>query len=209
MIRNWKQFNEKFSDGKVDQIRSIYNDLIDEYDAHDPGIVGWSNTQRQRSRFNQLIKYVNSGDRILDYGCGVGDLYRIAKRKGFIYQGVDINSNMIDKAKSKYKDANFESIEDTHDFIKYDYDWFIASGVFSNYMTEQEMISVVKPAFERAKKGLAINFLDADYADEDPDYLRGYNPKKLFNLLKQKISSNIEMIDDYLPGEDFTIIFKK
>lgn len=209
MIKRYKQFNEELSSDKINTIRSIYNELIDDHESGESGIVGWTNHSRQEIRFQQLIKYIQKGDYILDYGCGVGDFYPFAKKLGAIYQGIDINPNMIENAKIKYPDAKFYSMDSAFEFEKYDYDWFIASGVFSNYMTVNEMISIIKPAFEKAKKGLAVNFLHYAYASEKDVYLRGYNPNKLFKLLKQNISSDIEIIDNYLPKEDFTIIFRK
>ena len=66
---------------------------------------------------------------------------------------------------------------------------------------------VVKPAFEKAHKGLAVNFLNATETIRNDAYLRGYDPKRLSKLLSKRIGPN-ELIEGYLPN-DFTLIFKK
>lgn len=206
--------NEGLDEDKIKKIRSVYNNLMVMKDPKDSGIVGWRTHENQRVRFDQLVKYIKSGDAILDYGCGVGDLSKYLKDKYEVdYIGIDINENMIKAAKGKYPDSDFHAMDSAFDFEKYDYDWFIASGVFSNYMTEEEMLSVIKPAFNKSRKGLAINFLISDNiskfngSPETDGYLRGYDPKKLYKLFKD-ITPNVEVITGYA-SDDFTIILKK
>lgn len=213
MIKKWKKFNEELDEDKIKKLRGVYNDLISYNNPDNSAIVGWRSHRNQEARFEVLLKYVKSGDSILDYGCGVGDLSKFIKDKGLDYIGIDINDGMVEIAKKKYPENQFFTMNSAFDFEKYDYDWFVASGVFSNYMTVKEMISVIKPAFDKANKGLAINFLLSEKiyphgCPEIPGYLRGYDPDKLSNLFKKEISNNVETVIGYVP-DDFTLILKK
>jgi cyclopropane fatty-acyl-phospholipid synthase-like methyltransferase len=213
MIKKWKNFNEELKSDRVEKIRGVYNDLISMESPDRPGIVGWRSHKNQQSRFKVLLKYVKSGEQILDYGCGVGDLSKFVKDSGIKYIGIDINENMIKLASEKYPDSEFHSMDSAFDFEKYNYDWFIASGVFSNYMNEDEMISVIKPAFEKSSKGLGVNFLlskdvHRDGCPENEEYLRGYNPEKLRDRFKKEITNNVELIQGYV-SDDFTLILRK
>ncbi len=58
------------------------------------------------SDFAVLQDYINSGDKILDLGCGNGRLKEIIGNKADYY-GVDISGSLIRIAKSKYPDGNF------------------------------------------------------------------------------------------------------
>lgn len=45
---------------------------------------------------------INSGDKVLDFGCGNGRLLEILQDKKIDYYGTDISQNLIDLAKNKY-----------------------------------------------------------------------------------------------------------
>ena len=51
-----------------------------------------------------------SGSRVLDVGCGVGDLYGYALRQGLRvrYTGLDILPEMVAHARGRYPEARFE-----------------------------------------------------------------------------------------------------
>ncbi|MFA7319377.1 MAG: methyltransferase domain-containing protein [Parcubacteria group bacterium] len=47
---------------------------------------------------------INSGDRVLDFGCGNGRLLEILKNKKIEYYGVDVSQKLVDLAKNKYQE---------------------------------------------------------------------------------------------------------
>lgn len=63
---------------------------------------------RDWPEFAVFKKYIKSGDKVLDAGCGNGRLFDYLKELEVEYQGVDISPKLIDKAKSKYPEAKFE-----------------------------------------------------------------------------------------------------
>ncbi len=52
----------------------------------------------------ELKKYVEEEEKVLDLGCGTGRLYEIFKDKKIDYIGVDFSENLIAKAKEEYGD---------------------------------------------------------------------------------------------------------
>lgn len=65
--------------------------------------------------FEILIKEIHKGDKILDIGCGTGNLSIVIASKGADVKGIDINTEMLKIAKSKLEDldvvGNVEFIE--------------------------------------------------------------------------------------------------
>ena len=50
---------------------------------------------------------VKPGERILDLGCGTGDLAKQIQEQGAEVIGIDASPDMIAKAKAKYPDLDF------------------------------------------------------------------------------------------------------
>jgi SAM-dependent methyltransferase len=51
---------------------------------------------------NLVAEYVQSGERILDAGCGNGRLYELVKDKPVFYEGIDGSSRLVALAEKKY-----------------------------------------------------------------------------------------------------------
>lgn len=58
--------------------------------------------------FLSLVKHIKSGDIVLDLGCGNGRLYPLIEQKGAKYLGVDVSSNLLNKAQKSYPKAHFK-----------------------------------------------------------------------------------------------------
>jgi len=206
---------------KVDRVTRINNhyDLKKHgsigYDEDDSVKVGWGNKNQQEKRWDILLNMgFKDGDSILDFGCGIGDLYGYMKKRynNFQYLGVDINSEYINTAMEKYPGVNFKVINDILD-VKFNYDWFIASGSFTVYTTIRNLITCIDNAYNQCKKGVSFNLINSRYypnIDDIYEKRRGYDPTKIYNIFGEKYK-NIKMVDKYLkPNKDFTIgIFKK
>jgi ubiquinone/menaquinone biosynthesis C-methylase UbiE len=53
-------------------------------------------------------KYVGDGDKVLDLGCGNGRIYELFSGKRLDYYGVDFSGNLIEIAKRRYPQINFQ-----------------------------------------------------------------------------------------------------
>lgn len=204
--------NEKYSKVNLDMITDFYPEYFKD-SKNETEVVGWPSKKEQNIRFEVLLNIgFNDGDSILDFGCGLGSLYEYMNKhfNKFKYVGVDINQDFINKCKKKYPKVKFIKINDITD-VKYNYDWFIASGVFTVYTPINDMINVIKKAYKQAKYGVAVNFLDDKYAkNSDLVAIRGYNKEELYKLFLNEFKEfhTVELHDDYI-NDDFTIYIKK
>jgi len=205
---------------KIDRIERIRNHYDAKkggsigYDEDDAVKVGWANKKQQEKRWDILLDIgFKEGDSVLDFGCGIGDLYGYMKKKykNFTYYGVDVNYGYIELAKEKYPDAEFKVINDILD-VPYSYDWLIASGVFTVYNTIDNLKNYVKKAFNQSKKGLSFNLINQRYYPNIDDTLekrRGYNKQKIHSMFKKEYD-NVQIVDEYLkPNKEFTMYIYK
>ncbi|MCI8924905.1 MAG: class I SAM-dependent methyltransferase [Lachnospiraceae bacterium] len=89
---------------KTEESRIAYNKIAFEYDTSREG-------QFTRFYIKELSDTVDlsMGDVVLDVACGNGTLLRELSKKAKIQaNGIDISENMIDSAKMRYPDMNFE-----------------------------------------------------------------------------------------------------
>lgn len=90
--------NKQTADKILEETRKSY-DLISEK---------FSRTRRHPwKEFEDFQKYVQSGSKILDVGCGNGRLLEVLQNKNIDYYGLDFSTNLIEKAKEKHSQANF------------------------------------------------------------------------------------------------------
>ena len=205
---------------KIDRIERIRNHYDAKaggsigYDEDDAVKVGWADKKQQEKRWDVLLDIgFKNGDSILDFGCGIGDLYGYMKKKykNFTYYGVDVNHGYIKIAKEKYPDVKFKVINDILD-ISFNYDWFIASGVFTVYNTTENLKYYIKKAFNQCKKGSSFNLIKQRYYPNIDDTLekrRGYSKKVVHKIFKKEYD-NVQIVDEYLkPDKEFTVYIYK
>lgn len=148
-------------------------------------ISGWSNQRSQNARFNALLRTSQfSGGTIVDYGCGLGDLY------GFLtdhniecsYKGLDQSPDMVYMASRKYGDRFSVIPIDSVDFPSSDY--IFASGVFQFKDDENGAyyIDLLEKLFCNCRKAISVNFLSSERKVENTD------PRELYIAPNQAVS---------------------
>ncbi|MCX5749592.1 MAG: class I SAM-dependent methyltransferase [Candidatus Saganbacteria bacterium] len=189
----------------------------------------WETPFTQQARFIELLKIcamVNTSGTItiLDFGCGLGHLYKFIKDQKLIenwkldYTGVDINKDFIEAAKREMPMVKFRIKNDSVYSEKYDF--VLASGLYNlkfsedfdihKYYTE-ELIKL----FAIAQRGVAVNFQSNGAIPLIPKHLLEQEKKKFYFHDKQevlnnlkKVTENIKFVDGYLP-HDFTVYLLK
>lgn len=157
------------------------------------GKLGWRSKDGQLERFDALLNIgVKGNDSILDYGCGYGDLleylWSVNKYKNVDYYGVDINSEFINKSKEEYGDEFFGLIK-SYKNVNDSFDWFLASGVFTVFTSNEDLYNTIDHFYKKVNKGLSFNLMYG-YCEKD-DYCkkeeyRGYDPKIIEKYFKTK-----------------------
>ncbi len=101
--------------------------------------------------YDRLISHIKKGQRVLDLGCGTGELTLWAAQKGAKVKGIDVNSQMLEIAQKRVAEANIaENIElcemgvaelGGEESANYD---VVMSGLCFSELTEDELIYTLK-----------------------------------------------------------------
>jgi trans-aconitate methyltransferase len=179
--------------------------------GHHPNALLWSGIKIQYLRFEQLAKInIQTGDSLLDVGCGFADLNFYLKQQNIPtqYQGIDIVEDFIVKAKALYPKAQL-SVNDlfTLDPEPNSIDYLMLSGAL-NYViddADNKARQTIEKMFATCRKGIAFNLLDNDdqWSSSRND-LQTYNKQEVESWVK-KLTSNYQIIDNYLDN-DFTLL---
>jgi SAM-dependent methyltransferase len=190
-----------------------YEDQFQEWNKtkwnHSPVAVGWLDGRtNQAKRFETLVDIgIESGDSVLDVGCGVGHLIDHFNNIGLEvqYTGLDTNRFAIEQAKKIYVNETF--VQGTLDVIDETYDWGLASGVFNYEFPKLEMLETVNQLVSKVDKGVAFNLLNGSkkYSSESYEY---YQPVEIFSLLNRR-GALCSVVQNYGIENDFTIYIRK
>lgn len=195
-----------------DQIRLVdfYEKSFLQYGSYDARSVHWASEGSQFLRFDILSRVGNlQHKKVLDIGCGLGDMYTFFLRKEIDveYTGIDIVPTFIERARTRFPDACF--IEGDMGTLTEDYDYIVASGAFTFAVKDAKeyYFKMIKNLFMHAKEGLAFNMLDIQFhTSDDADYV-AYDKEEVVAFCKT-LSPHVVVVDDYLSW-DFTVFVYK
>ncbi len=205
---------DNFNDA-VDSTRNIthnhYTPRVDKQrDNYD--ILDWSDKGSQFKRFDVLSRNIDfAGKKLLDIGCGLGDLYRHLIEKDNLphqYTGTDLVKVMIDLAKDQQPECDFICCDVfTEPPFSETFDIIYCSGVFN--LRTHDNIKYLQYATANTKKlthdesSVVFNFLH-ERTPKKYDHCYYYSPDKVTEIM-QNYYHDVKIIDDYLIN-DFTVI---
>jgi len=171
-----------------------YRNLFSKYSGNSPEAVQMS-SEGQRFRFEKLTEIANlKGLRVLDLGCGTGDMYPfLMNRFGDIdYTGIDITPDSVAYATEKYPHARFLCCDILNEDIDEIFDYVLLSAVFNNAIpnsTEflEELITV---AFRHCSLGLGFNFI-SKFVNITDSQLAYHNPVEIFDFCLRELTHNV------------------
>lgn len=193
--------------------------LISEYSeryklyGYSPKTLGWDKG-KQDVRFSILTApFQVNGKKVLDIGCGFGDLNNYLRKEEYMYSycGIDIVDQLLSEAKKNHPQHTFI----LGNFLEYEFeetfDFAIASGIFNHKfegdMNNYEFIEkCIKKALGLVKEGIAFDFLSdkVDYTYE----LSFYSSPSVILDIAYQFSRNIILRNDYMPFEFSLFVFK-
>ncbi|NEV62380.1 class I SAM-dependent methyltransferase [Thiorhodococcus minor] len=169
--------------------------------------VHWASTETQEVRFRVLCSMLpdNLGElRVIDAGCGFGDLYCYMEREGYLpkhYLGLDVMEPMVEAARRRTSqdirvcDILGEPLPEA--------DVYVCSGAM-NTLTREETRRFIEKCLDASRLGFVFNLL------------KGWNTSPIYNLylpreirrLGQELDVDYQIHEGYLSG-DFTAAFWK
>jgi SAM-dependent methyltransferase len=127
--------------------------------------VGHRSVEAQLVRFEVLLDALDSAHHpasILDVGCGVGDLVGYLEQTGRRgpYLGVDLLPDMIDEARRRYPDAEFQVADVAAGELEGRFDLVVASGTLNIAVEDHDrwVKDMLAAMWERTGRALAVNF---------------------------------------------------
>lgn len=108
-----------------------------------------------------LNKYVKTGDKVLDVGCGNGRLLEILSRPKIKYLGVDFSQNLLLEAQKKYSDEEFRLLDilDLDQLTtKFDVVFFISALNHFPREKHAEVMSKISHVMEPGAELLMVNW---------------------------------------------------
>lgn len=160
--------------------------------------LGWGSPESQQIRFQVLLDLDGraDSDRILDVGCGYGDLSTWVQA----YTGIDVRSHALREAARRYPGIDVRLA--TVDTVGEPYDWVVASGLFAFAQPEWEdsLVSTVRTMLALATRGVAINLLSARTPNKkDPDMMYA-DPDRVLDLLRP-LAPRVDLREGYLVND--------
>jgi ubiquinone/menaquinone biosynthesis C-methylase UbiE len=190
-------------------VANHYEPLLNKY-TRGYEILDWESLESQIKRFEVLTDNVElSGKKLLDIGCGTGDLFGYLKKQkiNINYYGIDILPKMITRAYEIYPEGRFfaGNIFKDSPFRKKQFDIIFCSGVFNLNMGDNEAFlkEALPVFFAHAKEKVVFNLLDPGHFTHTDKYYY-FNQKEVLHLIR-KYTEKAFAVTGYIPN-DFTII---
>jgi SAM-dependent methyltransferase len=184
-----------------------------------PEGLSWPNYKDMLLRY-KIMSEVIRGDApatLLDLGCGTGHFLEFLEtsRPNAEYTGADINKDVIELCKRKYKNVKFDQMDvlANPDKLK-TYDYIVMNGIFTvkDCLPFESMFdfltSMLKIVFKKANKGIAFNVMSKQ-VDWERDDLFHLPHDILASFLCKSLSRNYIIRNDYGLYEYTVYVYKE
>jgi SAM-dependent methyltransferase len=184
-----------------------YEDKVRTYGFDHRGL-GFRSRSSQVKRFEALLDVGDlDGRRVLDVGCGFGDLLAFLQERGIepLYTGIDVCEPMVRRCIERFGTQGRFEVADVLEYEpKQAFDYVLASGLFG--LDAEGVRERMLPSLERmvawAGIGVAVNFLSAAYPTPAENRIYVEPGKAIEAALT--LAPAVRLDHSYLPN-DFTL----
>ena len=172
-----------------------------------PQAVRWT-ARGQLRRYEAFLAVCGdlAGKRLLDFGCGKGDLYGFLRERGVrcAYTGLDIHPDLVAMARGKHPGAEFIARDVEEEPLGRSFDVVVACGVFNLRVGGiQETVEAMLPVlYGFAREVLHANFLTARAPSHDVE-LHYVDPAWLLAFARERLSPLATVREDLVPDDVF------
>ena len=200
----------------------LYDSYIKKYSLKDVRSLGGENTKIKNLRYkiiiDELLLLKHKKIKILDCGCGKGDLYQFLKNEKLDviidYEGTEVNQAMLNFCKLRFGDNKKFYLADVLELpIKKKYDFIIFSGTFYHKPRKinkkiffKYVKDVICKSFTLSKCGVIFNFINEDVDYRKPHLF--YPRYKDINLFIKSLTRFSKKISNYPLYESSYICFR-
>lgn len=171
--------------------------------GHHPNALYWSGYPIQHGLFDILLGIgVEDGSRVLDFGCGFGDLYGYMRERGIKvdYTGIDLSPELIAAGRERHPEAHFfEGDLFDLDPAAESFDYAFVSGSLNEPMGDEGDYArrTIARLYASCRKALAFNLLDSNNAWVASRFdLQSFDPQQMITWC-QGLTPRVERREDY------------
>lgn len=196
---------------QTEEMIEWYNNSLNQYGTNDFRSLTWGTADGKsaKMRYELMNSIISFNDKnIIEFGCGWGSFFDF----NFTcksYYGIDINKNLVDIAKLKYKDIQFE----VYDILSFNslnksYDLAISSGVAGNRGGPADHPNKLKQYLQLMfnSANVAIVNFPSIWATIRSEHIEYFVPSNVLDIALS-ITENVQLI--HKTKSDFFIIMSK
>ncbi len=167
-------------------------------------------------RFEKIIELADfNGKTLLDVGCGIGGLLDFLKERNIKcqYTGIDINPQMIEKAKELHQESknDFLVVDILEEDYNIKYDYVVSNGplnlIFEDGMNMDITMKMIRKMYELCKSGMMITMTSSLTRKPNPQTFY-YNPVDILGKTFE-FCTNVRWDHTYLPHDFALFCYRK
>jgi ubiquinone/menaquinone biosynthesis C-methylase UbiE len=144
----------------------FFRKLLIAQGPNSPGALGWESKESQETRYRILTREIAPGSRVIDFGCGLGDLYAFFQKAKLpvSYRGFDIVHEMVKAARRKYPGVNFSTRGSLKGIAPKSCDHIIACGALTYRVTRHfdHLLRQLADFARVARRGFSLDLFDIE-----------------------------------------------